>query len=295
MKMMTRREAIKLGGRFIFGVAISGTASPLLHGCHSKNPGSAPVQNYMQEMQAAKLELIKITILYDNNSWDKNLKADWGFSCLIEGLDKTILFDTGRYDSIFLSNITKLRVDTQEVEIVFLSHEHKDHIGGLRDFLILRSDVIVYLLKSFSSAIKSEIKEAGARIGEVTIPRRITSDTVSIGELKSYKINEQSLLINTEKGVIVITGCAHPGIIEIVENAKKITGQEILFVLGGFHLRDTWNIRNIVSQLQKMGVRYIAPTHCSGKRARLQFAKSFGPNYINVGVGRIIRGRDLLG
>ena len=74
---------------------------------------------------------MKLTILYDNEAWNKNLKSDWGFSCLIETPGKNILFDTGASGKILLSNMRKLSIDPSIVDAVFISHRHWDHTGGI--------------------------------------------------------------------------------------------------------------------------------------------------------------------
>jgi len=78
---------------------------------------------------------MKITIIYDNEVWKEGLRADWGFSCLVEAYNKKILFDTGANGSILLDNMRKLDINPTEIDDVFISHAHWDHTGGLLDFL----------------------------------------------------------------------------------------------------------------------------------------------------------------
>ena len=84
-----------------------------------------------QQPVAVDIEKIRITVIYDNNPGMMGLEADWGFSCIIWGLDRTILFDTGQQPSILMSNMAKLGINPKQVELIVLSHEHGDHIGGL--------------------------------------------------------------------------------------------------------------------------------------------------------------------
>ena len=113
--------------------------------------------------------------------------------------------------------------------------------------------------------------------------------------MKSFIRNEQSLVILTDHGSIVLTGCAHPGVVEIVERAKSVTKQTVLLVAGGFHLLADYgsSLEKIASRLKALGVQYVAPTHCSGEEARSVMAKVFGDKFLEGGVGRVIFAKDL--
>jgi len=138
------------------------------------------------------------------------------------------------------------------------------------------------------------LKEYGAKIVEVQEPLKICEKVYSIGELGEW-IKEQSLIIHTEKGLIVITGCAHPGIVKTINKAKDLFKNTVLLVMGGFHLggESKGEIENIISSFRKLGVSYVGPCHCSGDTARRLFKEEYGKNFINVGVGRAITMNDL--
>ena len=104
------------------------------------------------------------------------------------------------------------------------------------------------------------------------------------------QIREQSLVIKSPKGLIIITGCAHPGIVEIVKKAKELFQQDVYLVLGGFHLKDISEkaIKGILSDFRKMAVHSAGPSHCTGELARYLFKQEYGPFYVDVGVGKII-------
>ncbi len=98
------------------------------------------------------------------------------------------------------------------------------------------------------------------------------------------------MVIETTKGLIVITGCAHPGIVNIIREAKKLYKSEVYLVMGGFHLcwLNPLQIKGIVNGVKSEGVTVVAPCHCSGDAARRLFEKSFGENFILIGVGKVL-------
>jgi len=235
-----------------------------------------------------------ITVIYDNNPYKEGLQTAWGFSCLVIGAEKTILFDTGGDGSILLNNMQKLAIDPNSIDTVVLSHIHPDHTGGLNSFLEKNSEKVVYLPKSFPKKFKDNVLSFRPKIVEAKQPLKICENVYSSGELGKW-IKEQSLIIQTDKGLIVISGCAHPGIVKIVNAAKDLLKDDILLVMGGFHLE--WatkgKIEKIISAFKQTGVRYVGPCHCTGHKARALFEKHFGSGYINVGAGKVITAADL--
>jgi 7,8-dihydropterin-6-yl-methyl-4-(beta-D-ribofuranosyl)aminobenzene 5'-phosphate synthase len=230
-------------------------------------------------------ELLDITILYDNNTFDDRLRTAWGFSALVRYGETTILFDTGGDAPTLMSNIDILQVDPAGVDVIVLSHIHNDHVGGLDGFLEQASQPTIYLPPSFPSAFKQRISQR-TQIVEVDPGQEIVGGAVSTGEMGS-SILEQALAIHTREGLVVITGCAHPGIVEIVEKAKEITGEQVHLVLGGFHLGNTPNseIETIIENFRKLGVKKVAPTHCTGDPAIAKFEDEYGEDFIRAGVG----------
>jgi len=131
--------------------------------------------------------------VYDNEA-KEGLERDWGFSCLIESADRRLLFDTGASESILSRNMEKLGIQKDEIEIIVLSHEHWDHIGGLS--AVLHPDAKVYLPGSFTAATKKKIKRNAAGIIEVSGPADIIPGVHTTGELGAG-IKEQSLVLDT--------------------------------------------------------------------------------------------------
>jgi len=236
---------------------------------------------------------LTLTIVYDNNPYDTRLETRWGFSCYIKGPEKTILFDVGGEGSVLLSNMEKLNIDPKTVNAIVLSHIHYDHIGGLSHFLRKNNLVTVFMPQSLPQSVKNKVRQAGAKSVGVHKPMKICKNVYSTGELGTF-IREESLIIKTSKGLIVITGCAHPGIVNIVKKAKELLTSEVYLVLGGFHL--CWmslsQVKRIISGVKEEGVKKVAPCHCSGDLARKQFRKAYGKDFILVGAGKTITIKD---
>lgn len=229
-----------------------------------------------------------MTIVYDNNAYDPRLRTAWGFACLVERGDLTLLFDTGGDAVTLLSNMETLELDLAEIDVVVLSHIHGDHVGGLGGILVINKGTTVYLPRSFPSRFKEQVKSY-AHVVEVHEPMEIAEDIYTTGEMGAGII-EQSLVVVTDPGLVVITGCAHPGIVNIAAKAKGITGEEVHLVMGGFHLggASQATIEGIAEDFRKLGVQKVAPCHCSGDRAREMFAAEYGEDFIEAGVGKVL-------
>jgi len=237
---------------------------------------------------------INITVVYDNNPHKEDMETSWGFSCVVAETEKTILFDTGGNGQLLLENMSKTGVDANSIEIVVLSHIHGDHTGGLWEFVKKNPKVSVYLPKSFPKRFKEKVASLGAKVIEVDKQTKICKNVYSTGQL-GILIKEQGLILRTGKGLVIITGCAHPGIVKMVKTANDLFGEPVLLVIGGFHLE--WatknKIENIIRAFEDMDVKYAGPCHCTGKKARSLFAEHFGDRYMNIGVGRVIRIKNL--
>jgi 7,8-dihydropterin-6-yl-methyl-4-(beta-D-ribofuranosyl)aminobenzene 5'-phosphate synthase len=237
---------------------------------------------------------VEMVVVYDNRPYLQGLTPAWGFACLLRGAEKTILFDTGGDGSILLENMRDLDVDPGEIELIVLSHIHGDHTGGLPLLLEEKGDVTVYLPRSFPSRLKESARARGAETVDVDEHTEICANVHTTGELGT-RVKEQALIVTTERGLIVITGCAHPGIVEMVRHAKDLFEEEVLFVVGGFHLEPVGRdeIEEIIATFRELGVEYVAPCHCSGDVARDLFREEYGDHFIDIGVGKTIRLADL--
>ena len=233
---------------------------------------------------------VSLTILYDNYVFTEGLKSDWGFSCLLTGTEKTILFDTGTKGKLFLENIDKLKINPDDVDVVAISHNHGDHTGGLLAFLGKNSNVSVYLPPSCSNSFIQKIKGTGAKVLIPDATVEICKGVHLTGPMGT-RIIEQSVIMDTAEGTVVITGCAHPGIVDIIRKSKAILPKKIHLVLGGFHLsrKSEAELKQIISEFKKLGVKKAGPTHCTGERAIQMFRQAYGPDFIQMGVGRILK------
>lgn len=238
---------------------------------------------------------VSVQVICDNNPCADGLETAWGFSAFISGTDKTILFDAGSDGSLLLNNMKQLAIDPYGIDVVVVSHPHGDHTGGLGDFLKENSNATVYLPTSVPSKLKRTVQQSAARVIEVKEPVTICENVYSTGQ-HGKLIKEQSLIIQTQRGSIVMTGCAHPGILRMVNAARDSVQSSILLVMGGFHLEwaTAGKIERIISAFKQWHVQYVGPCHCSGHKARSLFEKHYSKKYIDVGAGKAIALADLL-
>ena len=241
------------------------------------------------DMEKAEQSLLQLYVVFNNVPYKAGLETGWGFSCLIEGLDKTVLFDTGGNGDILLSNMQQLGLDAKAVDAVVLSHLHRDHTGGLGAFLAHNSDVTVYMPESFSASFQREAMLLGATIETVSGPRQLIHSVHSTGEM-GWTVKEQALIVDTLEGLIVITGCAHPNVTDMTERAQAHLGKNIYLLMGGFHLGDSSDaeIRMIIKRLKALGVKKVAPSHCTGDKAIALFREAWGDDFVEGGLGAII-------
>jgi len=235
---------------------------------------------------------MKVRILFDKDTKDKKLHTGWGVSFLI---DEGILFDTGEKGGWLAENMKNLNVDINKIEAVVISHDHWDHTGGLWELLKKKEGLTVYACPNFSREFKEKTGELKGKLIETKKFVEITKNIFVTGEIEGkYKgqyMPEQALVVKTDKGLTVITGCSHPGIVKIVENVKKnFPNEGIHLVFGGFHLidKDRRTVEFIVSEFKNLGVKKAGPTHCTGYKAREIFKKKYGKDFIGINVGEVI-------
>jgi 7,8-dihydropterin-6-yl-methyl-4-(beta-D-ribofuranosyl)aminobenzene 5'-phosphate synthase len=243
---------------------------------------------------SVEADTLTITIIYDNYLQDERLTAEWGFAAIVEYNNHVLLFDTGGSATV-LKNMQILGIDPKTIEAIVLSHEHGDHIGGLQSLLAETNQPTVYMLATFSNNFKNAIT-ARTNVVEITDSLEIFPNIHTTGEVVGA-VREQALVIKTDQGSVIITGCAHPGIVKMVRRGRSILQPDddvdifpVRLVIGGFHLGSASRsrIEKIADDLQSLNVQQISPTHCSGDIAIEIFAESYGERFVTGGVGTVI-------
>lgn len=265
-----------------------------------------------------------VTILYDAFGRTPKMTKDWGYSALIEYRGKRILFDTGNHPRIFEHNVKAAKADLKRLDFVVISHRHLDHTAGLSYLLSVNPSVKIYAPKASFGVFGSTLPSTFYRKNDSLPPEMryfdghpdetltfgsawetgkfqlvdssmaiapgvhliaLVSDAVGTKELR-----ELSLVIETPKGLVVVAGCSHPGVDQIVGAATRIDPR-VHLVMGGFHLpaaKDE-DIARIATALQDTyKVERLAPGHCTGEPSFYLFNRRWGERYVYAGVGEVI-------
>ena len=235
---------------------------------------------------------MKVQILFNNEALSGKLSTGWGFSCLV---NNNILFDTGESEKYLFKNMEYMGIDIQGIEAVVISHDHWDHTGGLWGVLKRKKGLKVYACPHFSKKFKEKTRNLHGELIEADRFIEISKNIFISGEIAGTycgrDMPEQALVAKTKNGITIITGCAHPGIIQMVEKVKNEFPDEQLYsVFGGFHLmdKDKHLIKIVVNKFKKMKIKKAGPTHCSGKEAEGIFGEKYGDNFISVKAGQTL-------
>lgn len=233
-------------------------------------------------------EPVSISIIYDNYQVDSRLKTDWGFACLIEYQGHKLLFDAGRDAELYKKNMGMMEISPEEIHTLFISHEHGDHTAGKPWIIESNTSVNCYLPSAYAAQLKASAS-LPPKCKSIASPAHLYGPFYSTGD-QFEAFNEQGLIVKTEKGGILITGCGHPGPIEMIKTAERELGIKIHAIIGGLHLmRDSPNqLEELAASLKKLGIEQICPTHCTGDQSIALLAKAFGEGYISGGTGKII-------
>lgn len=209
-----------------------------------------------------------MTLVYDNTGSKKGLIPDYGFSCYLEIEDTPrILFDTGAKGDTLLYNMRQLDIDPAAIDMIVVSHAHWDHTGGLNELLQVNQTATLYLPSSFQPLLPDR------NVIEVTTPVEIASNVFSTGELMQV---EQSLAIRTDTGLVVISGCAHPGVGPILEAASSCG--KVSALIGGLHGFREYDL------LKDLDL--ICACHCTANKSQIEAVHP--DKWLDSGVGTVI-------
>lgn len=235
---------------------------------------------------------MKIEILFNDKAMSSKFLEGHGFSCLI---DNQVLFDTGSSPEVLFHNIRNVGIDINDIGSVVISHDHDDHTGGLWEILRIKKGLEVHVCSNFSREFKDKVMALEGIIIEENSLAEVTKNIFVTGEIpgvyKDKPMPEQALILKTVNGASVITGCAHPGIVNILRRVQPFLSlREFYSVLGGFHLHDKSanEINYIIEEFQAMNVKKVGPTHCSGDIAEEIFAEKYMNNFIEARAGQVL-------
>lgn len=235
---------------------------------------------------------VKITYLYDNTEAVAGTHSSWGFAALVEAHGRRVLFDTGTGAAVLEHNAAKLGADLSRLDALVLSHEHFDHTGGIA-VLGRREGLPVYYPAGAnpSADFIGALDRAGMKRVPVTEMTTILPRISVSHEMKGPMASEIALLVDTDDGLSVLVGCAHPGPDAMLAQIGQRTGRPVSMLIGGFHLLDASGeaISRTLANFEQQGVRYLGPTHCTGNAAIGAMRKAWGERFVEGGVGTVVQ------
>ncbi len=263
----------------------------------------------------------------DNNAGEPSLRTEHGLSLWIEVGDRRILWDTGQSEGLF-DNAERLGVDLRSADVIALSHGHYDHTGGLARAIQSAPNAAVYLHPEAMEPKYSLKNGTGRPIGTsrdgqlAVIEKDVAGGVVSVnGRTELFDgvvltgpvprhtpfedtgghfyrdagcscpddlADDQSLYFESEKGPVVVLGCAHSGVVNILDAIRQWTGTQAFYaVIGGMHLvhADSNRINETIRAFQRYDIQYIVPLHCTGLQATQQLKETFGDRCLLLGAG----------
>ena len=215
-------------------------------------------------LELKPLDEAHVTILYDNRPGTPGLIHGWGFSCILELREAVILFDTGKSSADLSRNMEALGFSVDDLDMVFLSHQHRDHTGGVS--ALAGRELDVYVPSGFPKSLLEALTSMGLHVHELPAPKALSGAAASTGTM-GHVVGEHSLMVRGGDGLLV-TGCAHQGVLEAVDRATRLTGLPVKTLLGGMHMFDMPPNRalSVAERLKTRGVERVVPCHCTGSR-----------------------------
>ncbi len=255
---------------------------------------------------------MKLTVLTENVAGGR-LGAEHGLSYLIEHDGKTILFDTGHSD-LFLKNTEKLNINLiQDIDMVVLSHGHWDHGNGLRYLsgktlithpssfikryrktdmsyigLALTKGEIEDNFDLITTAEPYSISEKIIFLGEIPRKNNFESQTTTFvdeGGSPDFVPDDSAMAFVMDDELVIVTGCSHSGICNIVEYAREVTGiKKVKAVVGGFHLKiNNLQTKRTIEYFKLLNIEHTHPSHCTELPALAAFFDEFGIEQLKTG------------
>ena len=270
---------------------------------------------------------VKVSVLVDNCVWKAQLRGEHGLALLLETPESKVLFDTGQSSEVLMHNAEMMGIDLRQVESVVLSHGHYDHTGGLVAVAGMIGSPRLYAhpqafgekyskhgdnLRAIGCPVRPE--ELDAKFISVEQPTEVAPGVVATGEIvrstdfeqipphflqrsgetwiQDLLWDDQALVVRTARGLLVLLGCAHSGVVNILEHLRKRGYKEpIQAMIGGMHLQaaDPSHLQQTMHALDKFGVGVVVPLHCTGFRAAAYLARHLGDRYRLGGVGSVFQ------
>ena len=272
-------------------------------------------------------ETIRITVLVENSVHRQGLVAEHGLSFHVQFEEHSLLFDTGQTD-LAVINAETLRLPLDRVEAIVLSHGHYDHTGGVPAMLEVVPEARIYLHraafeKKFSQNTNGQSREIGMSDcvaqairgrtnGFIETPYRteIMAGIFVTGEIprtNSYEdtggaffldsegtrpdplVDDQALMIDLGRSVVLLLGCAHSGVINTLDHVQQLTKKPVSAVIGGLHLCSASDkrIQQTLARLRDAQLEILAPAHCTGWPATAQLWQAFPDLCQPAGVGTV--------
>ena len=268
---------------------------------------------------------MKFTVLTDNNGRN-GLAGEWGLSLLIEYNGKNFLLDAGN-TGIFAENAEKLGIDLGSVDAAFLSHAHYDHSDGFPEFFKVNKNAKLYIRQGCAECCyarkegrikyigikKGILSEFKSRIERVDGIREIskgvwavghtTTGTEEVGRREEMFIktaagynpdafdHEQSLVFETDGGLVVFNSCSHIGAAAIIkEVSEALGGKKVKALIGGFHLfnKAEKEVRDFAAKVRLTGTETLVTGHCTGEEALAILKEELGESVKELYTGLVM-------
>ncbi len=267
---------------------------------------------------------VTLTYLIENSASTPGLASEHGLAVLVEASEHTFLFNTGASPA-FLDNADLLGIDLSKVEAIALSHGHYDHTGGLEAFLERFGGRPVWMhpagfehkthLLDASHSIgmpqsRARYEELGAEFYDASLPLWLASELLLSGEIPRKEgfpvgiaglgvlregknsqdplLDDLSLFISLPAGIVVQTGCAHSGVLNILAQASNLLPEKaVLGIFGGTHLvaLTPEQVQFTLNVLLQSGLQWLGACHCTGEEASKVLAQGFGERFARLGAG----------